>query len=282
MRIAPSAAALAATVALSATVALAATDSLPDHAKWATYDQSAFLTHGARPAGATPASAEERMSSLSCPATALTITMTYPQGFDSGGPVDRAMAAFAGRRMAEFKAEVEEVLSEPNVCSGEIPVEDYFHTIGSAPYGVSGKAFSALFTMYRYSGGNHPSYYYTPLNLLPDGTELTVGRLFPDPARSLPLLWERVYRDSCSREVAPTAPLYYGGAPCGPAVPPTPPQMGSGASSLDVLGHATLTSMGLTISLDPYEAWYWAAGPLFIDVPKDNLLQMGADPGLWR
>jgi hypothetical protein len=266
---------------LAAAAALAAVASLPASAQWAELTGLEFISLADRPAGSAPVTVNEGLTSRACPGTPFPLTMTYPQGLDAGGPADRAVAALAGRFLAEGKAVAEEYLAEIDGegCPGSFEYAAY--KVEGTPFAVSRKAFSVLFGMYSNTGGAHPSYWYVSQNLLPDGTELGVGRLFPDPARSLPLLWERIYWDSCSRG-EPTAPAYYDAPGCGRAVPPLPSKLRPGAVSLDGLGHAVLTSMGLAVSLNPYEAWYWARGPLFIDVPKDELLRIGADPELWR
>jgi hypothetical protein len=43
-----------------------------------------------------------------------------------------------------------------------------------------------------------------------------------------------------------------------------------------------LTSLGLSFHLGVGEAFSRAEGPKQLDVPKQELLRMGADPGIWQ
>ncbi|MDR1079565.1 MAG: DUF4163 domain-containing protein [Deltaproteobacteria bacterium] len=237
-----------------------------------------FLQNAAAPEGVISVTAEERLATSVCPGVAIPIKVAYPQGFDAGGPVDKAVKAKTDSMMARAKTDAEEYAEKPEECD---PLSNASYGLNSTAYRISSKAHSVLFIWDQYMGGAHPVYGYVSMNLAADGTELTAANLFTDPAKSLPLLWERIYRSTCSGDHE-TAPSYYGSPACSKDAVPALPEPLAPGSTLDVMGHATLTSLGLTINLDPYDAWSWAEGPVRLDIPKADLVTMGADPALWN
>ncbi|MDR1041047.1 MAG: hypothetical protein LBR80_12970 [Deltaproteobacteria bacterium] len=260
---------------------LAAPEGLPVTNAASRFASSGFLDKAARPEGAVTVQAgemdgdEEIVSAKDCPEYPFVIEVAYPSGM--GVAVDRALKARADEVMRDLKARGEKALSGPDACgpqagTGHLKVTSY-------PYRVSSKVFSVLLLEDSYLGGAHPDYSFEAVNLLADGTPVTAARLFADPAKSLPLFWERVYRDSCA-EGPGGAPSYYGGQECADDVPPLPDRLKADAP-LDELGHAVLTSLGLTVCLSPYDGWAWSDGPAYLDISKDDLVTMGADPGLW-
>jgi hypothetical protein len=299
MRLSTSLAALAAAICLTA-----AYSDTPLLAQWDIMDVSEYAKSAPRPRGATPKTDREMVNEKGC--SPFNYTVTYPLGMDGGGPVDKAVSALAARFMAKAKAEGEEAVLRFGPCdkgdedgdeaqgedsgyagSAQGEEDDFsegslFTRYVSSPYRVSGKAYSVLFYWSKYLGGAHMTMGYASTNLMADGTEITLGKLFPDPAKSLPLLWEAVYRGYCDSNSFP--PNYYGGSDlsCGADVPPLPDPLKSPEATLDAAGHMLLTSLGLSVHLGPYEAYSFAEGPQFRDIPKEELLRMGADPNIWQ
>ncbi|MDR1041048.1 MAG: hypothetical protein LBR80_12975 [Deltaproteobacteria bacterium] len=273
MRVSACAAALAVAAAL-----LAASWSLPADAQWLDHgDNAALLTKAGAASKAVPVTAEESLSSHSCPDKPFPISVVYPQGFDGNGPVDLAVKALADRFLAEAISTGEEALADLDGCDG---LEYYQYSVGSLPAELPGKAYSVLWRRDSNTGGAHPVFDYVSQTLKADGTELLASDLFPDPAKSLPLLWKRIFADTCAKGNG-TAASYYGSPECGSQAPPLPEALVPGAT-LDGLGHALLTTQGLILNLDPYEGWSWADGEMAVEIPTADLIAMGADPKLWQ
>jgi hypothetical protein len=250
--------------------------------------------------------------------------VSYPQGFDGGGPVDSVVEARAGEFFADARRRGGELVSWPADCDalansffsikgtatpshpggpgssagspdtpGTAGSPDAPGTTGSAgttgtpsgspPQGFSpavSKASSVLFEWEAYYGGAHSVFGYVSLNLRPDGKELAASDLFGDPSVSIPHFWAKIFREGCSGGKA-SAPSFYGSPVCSDAVPPLPYMLTPDAT-LDGMGHALLTPQGLTVSLDPYEAWSWAEGQFVLEISKEDLAGMGADTGFWQ
>jgi hypothetical protein len=276
-------AALAASLSISVSVPpLAAEDGSPP-ADPASMDAKSFLDSAARAEGATVTADRDELASPACPGTPYRLAAFYPQGLDGGGPLDQAVKAAADGLMADARQGSEDLARDPGDC-GAFAHAGY--SVGSRAFVLPGKVTSVLFNYDQSSGGAHPSYGYKSVNLVPAGpggeaaAELLASGLFPDPARSLPLLWARIFRDTCAMG-NDTAPGFYGAPACSGPAPPLPDQL-TPSSTLDGMGHAVLTSLGLTVSLDPYECWSWATGPVRLDISKDDLVGMGASPDFWQ
>ncbi|MDR3153982.1 MAG: hypothetical protein LBW85_06865 [Deltaproteobacteria bacterium] len=279
----------AATIAAAALAAAAL--SLPLHAQWTEDFISDFAKNAPRPSGVSAAERADTLVPQACPNSPFTYSVSYPRGLDGGGPADKAAGAFAARLFAQGRSTAEEYAStkaSPADCDDawgtdkeEGESQAYFK-VTSSPYRVSSGAYSVLYSSALYTGGAHESFGYASQNILADGTEITFARLFRDPAGSLPRLWEKVYKGFCGGGAAPSRPDLYGGMACTRSVPGAPGVLGPNAMSLDAAGHAVLTSLGLSFHLNPYEAYGFAAGPQFLDIPKEELLRIGADPEIWR
>jgi hypothetical protein len=269
---------LTAAMALVAAFAFAAVLAMPLSAQEATAPGKAFLDTADRPAGVTEFTAEEEIIAQQCPGVPYRLKAAYPTGLDKGGPLDKAVKSQVDKLLAETKAEAEDFLKEPGICD---QLKDSYYNLSVSAYKVSAKAVSVFYSWEQYSGGAHPTHGYLSSVLGPDGQELTASNLFTDPAKSLPLFWERIYRSTCAMGHE-TAASYYGSPDCAAGtVPPLPEQL-TPTSTLDGLGHAVITNLGLTISLDPYDGWSWADGDVTLDIPKADLIKMGADPELWK
>jgi hypothetical protein len=218
-----------------------------------------------------------------CPASPFVYRVQHPQGMDGGGPVDKALAELAASFLA-WGQRTGQALDQSGIGCMTSDYGDDEDVTGmnfrGSPYLVSGTAYSALFLRTSNVSGAHADMGYTAVNILSDGTELTPERLFPDLAKSLPLLWEKVYRGYCRTNA--TAPRLYGAQICGEELPETPDILSPSDRTLDGMGHMLLTSLGLSVHLGPYEAYPYDEGPQFLDIPKEELTEIGADPEIWR
>jgi hypothetical protein len=115
-----------------------------------------------------------------------------------------------------------------------------------------------------------------------DGSGLTSERLFPDDtAGALARLWGIIREETCGLGLG-TVPAFYGGAGCGGPETALPEAVRAPDPGLDGLGHAFLSSLGLSFNLAAVEGWPGASGPVFLDIPKEELQALGADPGIWE
>ncbi|MDR1314425.1 MAG: hypothetical protein LBQ12_12230 [Deltaproteobacteria bacterium] len=265
------------TFAAAIAAAIALSQAGPLSAQWIEPEEGTFFAKAARPEGLSPVASQESVTAGNCPQSAFPVRASYPQGFDGGGPVDQAVKAKAGEFFSNAVKEAEDFLKGLETC---VALEYLEYDLASGPFKPSSKAFSVLFLWNVNTGGAHPSFGYASMNLGPDGRELTAAGLFADPAKSLPLLWARIVKDTCTGGHE-TAPSYYGSPECPGAAATLPSQLAPDAT-LDGMGHAVLTSLGITFNLDPYDGWSWAEGPVNLDIPKDDLVAMGASPELWE
>jgi hypothetical protein len=211
-----------------------------------------------------------------CPQAAYTFTykVVFPQGFD-GGPVDAAILVRARAFHEESKETWEtDYASSQGACDRVAPPH---RTVSGTPFRASPKLAGVMWGWEEFYGGNHPGWGYVSQNMTAeDGTELTLGRLFPNFRDSLFQLWGIVYRGFCSQG-KDTTPSFYGSQPCRKRPPRAPEQLSEPGNTLDAAGHAILSPQGLHFHLDPYEGYFWADGPKFLDIPKEKLLEIGAD-----
>ncbi|MDR1037582.1 MAG: hypothetical protein LBT40_13785 [Deltaproteobacteria bacterium] len=255
------------------------------HAEWITseYVISPFVRTSELPPGVTASDAKDEFVTEACPNAKFEYSISYPRGMDGGGPVDRAIIAMGQEYVAAAQSRGETFLANVvDDCEPDMPAYTQlsYDTVTSRPVRVSSAAYAVMFVEENYFGGNHSAITLTAVNLLDDGSEITLGRLFPDPARSLPLLWEHVFRGFCRDH--DTAPIFYGSQPCGSAVPPVPDPLKSPGSGLGSAGAAVLTGRGLSIHLSDYAAYSYAEGIQFLDIPSDALIGMGADRTFWQ
>ncbi|MDR1312610.1 MAG: hypothetical protein LBQ12_02695 [Deltaproteobacteria bacterium] len=279
-------AALAAAVAIAAsaaTLGAAGGGALP--APWTEDGLSGFARDAARPPKASAETAKRRTASPSCSRSHYDYSVSFPRSMDGGGPVDKAVAALASDFMVQAREDAGVFMSFTRECGEDSPeasLASYFR-VTSSPYAVSGSSYSVLFSVSTMMAGSRGSKGYYAANLSADGTEITLGRLFPDPGGSLTALWESVYGGFC-RGHAKT-PIIFDSLPCvppGEPAPPAPDSFVSPGEPLDGTGHALLTSLGLSLHLGDYESYSREEGVQYLDIPKADLLAMGADPAIWK
>ncbi|MDR1036127.1 MAG: hypothetical protein LBT40_06040 [Deltaproteobacteria bacterium] len=268
-------------VIVSSPAPLRAQDGDPEMApRWSRVLPTPFTQNAERPERAVDSTVRERILSPKCPKASFDYLVSFPQDMDRGGPVDsslRALSQTYAAKISEGKAALERDAAE---CDPDFP--DYAYTsvfhVTSSPYRVSASAFSVLFATGEYGGGGHGTYSYLSVNYLADGTLITLRRLFPDAAASLPRLWNSIYRGFCKNNQS--LPSFYGEGACGGAIPPVPAPLKNPQAALDDAGHLLLTSLGLSVVLGGYDGYGFQGA--FLDMPKSELLAMGADPAIWR
>ena len=216
-----------------------------------------------------------------CPRNVIALDFHYPQGL---GPleVDQAVAGHIRAEFDERRSGGDRLFCDRELCEaascGLWPMEKIFSVFTSSPRYVS-----ILFTESSYTGGAHDNLDFEVLHFdLRTGRPLTLGDFFPQPETAEPQYWRRVYAGWC-RAWGTKFPLHFQGVePCRPEEAPQelpadiPP-----AASLEDLGRLIFTPQGATLLLGPYESGTYASGAQALDLPREELLAIGANPGLW-
>ncbi|MDR1082040.1 MAG: hypothetical protein LBQ79_14040 [Deltaproteobacteria bacterium] len=257
----------------------------PARAQWTEDGISGFAKKAARPPKASSDTARHRSVSPRCSKSHYDYEVSFPRAIDGGGPVDKAVAARANIFLTQARDNSGVFMSSSQVCGDYSPESSLasFFKVSSSPYRVSSSASSVLFSVKSSMGGAEGSSGFASTNLLSDGTEITLERLFPEPEKSLPLLWASVYGGFCTDRS--TMPAFYYFLPCvsgGGEIPPPPEPLKSPDATLDGAGHAVLTSLGLSVHLGDYETYTNMGDVEYLDIPKSDLLAMGADPKIWQ
>lgn len=126
--------------------------------------------------------------------------------------------------------------------------------------GSSSRFVSLRFREYAYLFGMHGNWSYSSrsFDLLND-RELTLEDVFPDPAKSLPLLVKRIGQELLKRKP------YLTGAPT------------LTEKEADVtVSRLFLTPQGMQITYSPYEQGSFAEGEFILAIPRQDLIAMGA------
>jgi hypothetical protein len=234
-----------------------------------------MLETAARPEGTETLEARGEVPLRACPASPLAYHITYPRGLDGGGPQDRAAEARARKLLAEGRKVMRDFAGDEGGASYCRFPGAHNWTGGSEAYRISRANVSVLFSWGVFYGASTGGGKYA-LNLLEDGTEITVGRLFPGGRGPVAAFWELVWRDMCLKMEL--------GERCRGRVPPVPRKIADPRTVLDGVFHSLLSSRGLTISLGKGEGGELLGfGVWFkdLDIPKEDLLAMGADPAIW-
>lgn len=213
-----------------------------------------------------------------CQSNFLSLSFQYPQGL--GAAVDAQIESAVKRNLDDEIAEIKNGgFCDQKICGaascGEWSSDKTFAVHSSAP-----GYYSVLFTSFSYTGGAHPNTEYQAMNFRPDGQPLTLTDLFPKPEQSVPLYWAYVYDKWCS-EHSYRFPLHFDGMqdcdPTSAATPTSPPTV----ESLDDLGRLVFSSFGATLVLGPYESGTYVTGTVMLDIPKEELIKIGASKEIW-
>jgi hypothetical protein len=220
-----------------------------------------------------------RSAGPECPQNILSLDFFYPQGFGRPG-IDEAVAEIITAQFEERRGGGgEDFFCDPENCGlascGPWPVEKTF-----AVYVPSPRFVSILFTEESYTGGAHGNLDYEALNYdLDNDRPMTLTDLFPQPKKSVPKYWAKVYAEWCRTRETSFPRHFKAEEMCGETV--QPPEEFREAGDLEDLGRLIFTSLGATLLLGPYESGSFASGSQALDLPKETLLEMGANPAIW-
>ena len=233
--------------------------------------------------GVSPRTVKHQELAPDCPGNSLTVTLYYPQGLSAD--VDQLIEKSIQDKLAVEIAEIkDDSFCGKDVCGGAScgawSSDETFAAHSPAPGYVS-----ILFTDFSYTGGAHPNTEYRVMNFKPDGGPVKLKKmelkdLFPDPDKSVPLYWEYVYGKWCDEHSYKFPAHYSTMQDCGVDSPDNP-NIYEGAKTLDDLGRLVFSPFGATIVLGPYESGSYATGTIMLDLPKEDLIKMGADPAIW-
>jgi hypothetical protein len=118
--------------------------------------------------------------------------------------------------------------------------------------------------------------------------EAALSDLFPDLAAALPRLWARAAagwrgRPGGSGKLSAFRDIPESSASrSAPGAIPLPSALISGPCSFEALGSGFLTSRGLTLRLAGSDAWGPPLAVFDLEIGKDELAAMGANPAVWR
>jgi len=222
-----------------------------------------------------------RSAGPKCPQNILHLNFFYPQGFGRPG-IDEAVAESIADKFEEWKDDArEDFFCDREPCGsascGLWPVETTF-----AVYTSSSRFVSILFTEDSYTGGAHGNLNFEALNFdLGNDRLMTLTDFFPRPKESVPTYWSLIYAEWC-RTWEINFPLHFkSGEVCRPGESLQTPDEFQEAGELEDLGRLIFTPLGATLLLGPYESGSYANGTQALDLPRELLLKMGANPALW-
>jgi hypothetical protein len=223
------------------------------------------------------------------------VGLTYPVGVGSPD-LDKSLADAA---QADFEGYLKEQLEQcPEILdTNASPTVQHRKTFRAT---LAGKRYlSLLFTYFK----NIPYAAHPETTISAIIYDLTTQKpvefadIFADPQKSLPGLWDLVAKGWCAQGHG-SLPSYYGpeetNIACGSETPPLPEKFQADPTTLSALdevtltptlsalGEVTLTPEGLTIEINAYEAWSYAAGIGRLDITKNALINLGAKKEIWE
>ncbi len=219
--------------------------------------------------------------SKDCLANYLKFTVYYPQGLGN-----QAVDLEIENQMKARLDEDIELMRDDGFCDrescGGMSCGAWEDTRTFSLYSPSADFISLLFQEYSFTGGAHGNINYENMNFnLRTGQRLTLTDFFPDPDRSVPLYWAYVYEQWCRQSEYKYPPHYQDLQPCGREDGPGETNNFAGARTIDDLGRLILTPTGASLILEPYESGSYASGTAVVDLPRAELLRMGASPAIW-
>jgi hypothetical protein len=159
-----------------------------------------------------------------------------------------------------------------------------YNFVAKAP---SKRYLSLLFSYFEYYAGTaHPSSTTKAIVYdLDTGKAVELSDIFQLPDQAIPKLWEIVVSSWCRLDKG-SLPNYYNLSPqdqtCGSGLPPIPSSFRAKPTPFSALGKVLLTREGMTIVIDAYEGWSYADGEQRIDIPKADLISLGAYRIFWE
>ena len=222
---------------------------------------------------------QSKETSPDCRTNIISIVFHYPQGTGLAD-LDKKLETMAAEDVNRLIKSTKDGFCAKDDCSslscGKWEAERRY-----AVYSPSAGYLSILFSDFLSFGGAHPNREYRVLNYGKDGTPLTLQDVFADPDKSAPLYWEYVYSRWCA-ENGYKFPLHYSMMqPCEKEDDPENPSSYKGTKTIEDLGRLVFTPNGASLLLGPYESGSNATGTVVLDLPKDELIKMGASKAIW-
>jgi hypothetical protein len=217
-----------------------------------------------------------------CPALSNSVGLAYPIGIGSK-ELEKALGGMARASFGRLAGAANGICPEP----GEpFPSQRTAETKISFMARAPGRNYLSLLTVTyelgigaAHGGMSSDSVTYD----LRSGEPIELWDLFADPALAVPALWAFMAKGWCEQSPQGNLPSVYGlpDYQCQAGSPPLPEALKAAKTPFSALGKVLLAPEGLTIELDPYDAWSYADGPAWLDIPKDVLLGLGADKTIW-
>lgn len=216
-----------------------------------------------------------------CDANWLKVTIYYPQG-TGNDKVDQALEQEIKTVFNEQVSETKTRFCDKEFCGAtscvEWPLDKSF-----AAYAPSPGFLSVLFNETSFTGGAHGSSIFEVMNFnLKTGERITLKDLFPDTDDAVDIYWDYVYAKWCA-ENGYKFPLHFSPVEgdC-MADDPGNPRNYDGVKAIDDLGRLVFSPKGVTLVLGPYESGSYATGDKYLDIPKEDMIRMGASPVFWE
>ncbi|MDR2301710.1 MAG: hypothetical protein LBF38_06695 [Deltaproteobacteria bacterium] len=213
-----------------------------------------------------------------CPNLTLHVGFTYP--LNTGSP---AVDAF----LVKFAQNTFTALSQKDFClDGNDQESGVTEHVFKFTAEIAGNDYLSIFFngYHFYAGAAHPlgdaaSFIFN----VKTHRRLELSDIFENPKQSIPLLWPLLVKGWCRLEFK-EIPTHYkisnGDYGCGRNIPPIPSDFLDNQVSFDVLGEVFLNHEGMGISLT--EPFTHADGRQQITIGREDLLQIGAKPEIWR
>ncbi|MDL2266946.1 DUF3298 and DUF4163 domain-containing protein [Desulfovibrio sp. OttesenSCG-928-G15] len=208
------------------------------------------------------------------PGAEMTISVAYPQGF--GQEADATLGAFAKKQFDEafepFRSFIAEKAEEVRVQvsqTGKLPEEaaggSWFSKFTYSVENPSPAFVSVVFDKEEYTGGAH-------------GNRGTFVFSF-NKETGKPLALTDVFTD-VDKAVSELVPLVAKAVQAAKDKDAEP--VAADAKTLDLkMERMALTANGLRVYYAPYEVGSYAEGEFTAEIPKEQLVQLGANPAIW-
>lgn len=218
---------------------------------------------------------------LKHPGFTVDIVEHYPQGICPA--VDTALGEIAWSRLDASKTNIlngvkeagneqRKAISESLAQTGNNPAKDksfgqfpWFSVTTYEVFKPSKDYVSVVFQNYSYSGGAHGNTSFDVKNFrISAGKPLELSSIFKDVAGTSKLLVPRI-ADGAQAQKQPGAD-----------------PVARDAKTIDLrMERIALTAEGIRVYYAPYELGSYSEGTFIVDIPKQELVKMGADASIW-
>ena len=216
-----------------------------------------------------------------CDANVLKISIYYPQN-TGNEKVDQELEKAVKSTFDTQTAEVTTFFCDKEFC-GTASCDEWSSDRSFAVYAPSSDYLSVLFHEASFTGGAHGNSIFEVMNFnLKTSEKITLKDIFPDTDSSVEQYWNYVYAKWCA-ENGYKFPLHFSPVEGGCNTDdPENPRNYDGAKTLDDLGRLVFTPKGVTLVLGPYESGSYVTGDQYLDIPKEDMIKMGASPVFWE